>query len=108
MASSSSAAPTQSGRTKRANYWPKLLKAIGHSAHAVPHGFRSAMKDWSHELRDYPTEVVELALGHRIKSSVERAYRRGDLFDRRKILMADWENYCNGSDTDGEVIKLRA
>jgi hypothetical protein len=53
--------------------------------------------------------VVEQALGHRIKSSVERAYRRGDLFDRRKILMADWEDFCAGSNVVGDgVIKLRA
>ena len=59
-----------------------------------------------HETRDYPTEVIEQALGHRIKSSVERAYRRGDLFDRRRILMADWENYCGGIETD-KVMHLR-
>ena len=74
----------------------KLLKAIGHDDHAVAHGFRSTLKDWVHETRDYPAEVIEQALGHRIKSSVERAYRRGDLFDRRKLLMLDWEGYCNG------------
>jgi integrase len=87
---------------------PKLLKAIGHDQHAVAHGFRSALKDWCHETRDYPTEVVELALGHTIKSSVEKAYRRGELFNRRKVLMLDWESYCNGAETVGEVIQLRA
>jgi integrase len=86
---------------------PKLLKAIGHDEHAVAHGFRSALKDWAHEVRDYPAEVIEQTLGHRIKSSVERAYRRGDLFDRRKVLMADWENYCHGRDDGGTVVRLR-
>jgi integrase len=85
----------------------KLLTSLG-LTHAVPHGFRSAFKDWCHETRDYPSEVVEQALGHRIKSDVERAYRRGDLFDRRKILMVDWESHCNGGQTSGEIIKLRA
>jgi integrase len=87
---------------------PKLLKAIKHDEHAVAHGFRSGLKDWVHESRDYPSEVVEQALGHRIKSSVERAYRRGTLFDRRKVLMLDWESYCSGCEGGGEVIQLRA
>ena len=39
---------------------------------------------------------VEQALGHRIKSSVERSYRRGDLFQRRRALMTAWDSYCNG------------
>ena len=67
---------------------PQLLKAIGHDGHAVAHGFRSTLKDWVHETRDYPAEVIEQALGHRIKSSVERAYRRGDLFERREAADA--------------------
>jgi integrase len=86
----------------------KLLTSLG-LAHAVPHGLRSALKDWAHETRDYPTEVVEQVLGHRIKSSVEAAYRRGDLFNRRKILMADWDDFCAGNNvTGGGIIKLRA
>ena len=58
--------------------------------------------------RDYPTEVIELALGHRIKSSVERAYRRGDLLDRRKHLMADWEAFCGSGIETENVVKLQA
>jgi integrase len=87
---------------------PRLLKAIGHNEHAVAHGFRSVLKDWCHECCDFPSEVVEQVLGHRIKSSVERAYRRGDLFERRKRVMLDWECYCAGEKTTSEVIQLRA
>ena len=92
------------GRNEVGKLLPQLLKAIGHDGHAVAHGFRSTLKDWVHETREYPAEVVEQALGHRIKSSVKRAYRRGDLFEKRGELMLDWERYCNG----GEVIQLRA
>ena len=84
-----------------------MLAQIGHDAHAVPHGFRSCLKDWCHETRDYPHEVIEQALGHRIKSSVERDYRRGDLFERRRLLMADWENYCSGVEAS-KVVQLLA
>jgi integrase len=95
------------GKNEAAKLLSKLLAQIGHDAHAVPHGFRSCLKDWCHETRDYSAEVIEQALGHRIKSSVERAYRRGDLFDRRRHLMTDWENYCNGGEVSREVIQLQ-
>ena len=83
-----------------------MLKAIGHEAPAVTHGFRSCLKDWCHETTSFPHEVVEQALGHRIKSTVERSYRRGDLFERRRALMAAWDRYCNG-EVAAEVIELR-
>jgi integrase len=86
-----------------------LLKTIGHNQHAVPHGFRSALKDWAHEgEREYPFEVIEQTLGHAIKGEVERAYRRGDLFARRKVLMSDWEAFCFGGEPAGNVVALRS
>jgi integrase len=86
---------------------PQLLKSIGHEAPAVTHGFRSCLKDWCHETTSFPHEVIEQALGHRIKSVVERSYRRGDLFERRRALMAAWDRYCNGEPV-AEVIELPA
>ena len=94
------------GRNEASKLLPRLLTAIGHIDHVVAHGFRSTFKDWAHETRDYPVEMIEQALGHRIKSSVERAYRRGDLFERRKLLMLDWERYCYG-EAAANVIQLR-
>src|SRR5262249_9601876 len=91
----------------RKSVLPKVLKAIGHEAPAVTHGFRSCLKDWCHETTSFPHEVVEQALGHRIKSTVERSYRRGDLFERRRALMAAWDRYCNGAGV-AEVVKLPA
>ena len=96
------------GRNEVGKLMPLLLKAVGHDDHAVAHGFRSTLKDWAHETRDYPSEVIEQALGHRVKSSVERAYRRGDLFERRRVLMLDWEGYCNGDKASSKVTHLRA
>jgi integrase len=86
---------------------PKMLKAISHEDPAVTHGFRSCLKDWCHETTSFPHEVVEQALGHRIKSAVERSYRRGDLFERRRALMAAWDRYCTG-EVITDVIELRA
>ncbi|KPF73907.1 integrase [Blastomonas sp. AAP25] len=58
------------------------------------HGFRSGFRDWSAECTAYAHEVAEMALAHTIGNKVERAYRRGDLFEKRRRLMDDWANYC--------------
>ena len=58
------------------------------------HGFRSTFRDWAAEATSFPSEVVEMALAHTIESAVERAYRRGDLFQKRRALMETWAAYC--------------
>jgi len=58
------------------------------------HGFRSSFRDWAAEKTDFPREVAEAALAHAIESSVEAAYRRSDLFDKRRLLMEEWAKYC--------------
>jgi integrase len=60
----------------------------------VPHGFRSTFRDWAAESTAYPNHVVEMALAHTIGNKVEAAYRRGDLFEKRRRLMAEWAKYC--------------
>ena len=61
---------------------------------ATVHGFRSGFRDWAAECTGYAHEVAEMALAHTIENKVERAYRRGDLFDKRRRLMDDWAIYC--------------
>lgn len=63
---------------------------------AVPHGFRSTFRDWSAELTNYPNELCEAALAHTIADKVEAAYRRGDLFDKRRQMMSDWATFLAG------------
>ena len=58
------------------------------------HGFRSSFRDWASEITDFPSEVVEMALAHTVESKVERAYRRGDLFEKRRELMDAWAAWC--------------
>ena len=60
---------------------------------AVPHGFRSSFRDWAAEETDHPREVIEAALAHVVQNRVEAAYARSDLFERRRVLMADWARY---------------
>jgi integrase len=65
------------------------------------HGFRSTFRDWAAETTAYPREVAEAALAHAIGDKVEAAYRRGDLFEKRRGLMEDWARFALGS-SDGE------
>ena len=73
-----------------------LLRRIGHGD-LTAHGFRSTFRDWAAECTDFPSEVVEMALAHSIESKVEAAYRRGDLFEKRRKLMDAWAAYCYAS-----------
>ena len=59
----------------------------------VPHGFRSSFRDWCEEQSSYPHGVIERALAHTIRNAVERAYNRGDLFDKRRTLMESWGQF---------------
>jgi integrase len=97
----------QTGKQLATNTLTRLLRRMGVTA--VPHGFRSTFRDWAAETTAYPNYVVEMALAHAIKSGVEEAYRRGDLFEKRRRLMDDWARYCNGANVrSGEVVTLRA
>ena len=83
--------PSPTGRTQRHHYMARLLREL--EIDAVPHGFRSSFRDWAAECTDAPREVCELALAHVNSDRVEAAYRRSDLFDRRRVLMNDWAAY---------------
>ena len=62
---------------------------------AVPHGFRSSFRDWVAEETDHPREVAEAALARKVRNPIEAAYRRTDLFERRRRLMDDWADYLD-------------
>ena len=74
-----------------------------HRIAAVPHGFRSSFRDWAAEETDHPREVVEAALAHMVQNKVEAAYRRTDLFERRRRLMDDWAAYLAGQSAGTET-----
>jgi integrase len=54
------------------------------------HGFRSTFRDWAGETTSFTREVIEHALAHKLKDQAEAAYQRGDLLQKRKLLMEDW------------------
>ncbi|MEL7284958.1 MAG: integrase arm-type DNA-binding domain-containing protein [Pseudomonadota bacterium] len=73
---------------------------------AVPHGLRSTFRDWVAERTTYPGDMAEVALAHKISNSVEASYRRGDMIEKRRRLMADWAAFITGQASDNNVLKL--
>lgn len=71
------------------------------------HGFRSSFRDWAAERTNYPREVAEMALAHTVSDKVEAAYRRGDMFDRRRKLMEAWAKFCTSGPEKGQVVAMR-
>lgn len=87
-----------------------LLRRMGRSD-LTAHGFRSTFRDWAAERTNYPSEVAEMALAHSVSNKVEAAYRRGDLFEKRRRLMEVWATFCATAprpDASTKVAVLRA
>jgi integrase len=82
-----------------------LLQRMGRDDVTV-HGFRSTFRDWAAERTNFPREVAEAALAHVVDDKVEAAYRRTDLFDKRRRLMDAWAKFCATVKAAGEVVTL--
>ncbi len=74
-----------------------VLRRMGRTD-ITTHGFRSAFKDWASERTDFQSEVSEMALAHTVGDKVEAAYRRGDLFEKRRALAEAWARFCTGAE----------
>ena len=83
----------------------RMMRGMG-IKDATVHGFRSAFRDWAAERTNFPNEVCEAALAHAVSNKVEAAYRRGDLFDKRRKLMDAWAAYCVAPKA-GKVVAFR-
>lgn len=81
-----------------------VLKRLG--VPATVHGFRSTFRDWAEEATTYPHEVKEAALAHTVKNKVERAYRRSDLFEKRRAMMETWAAFATRP--GGNVVRIGA
>lgn len=60
---------------------------------AVPHGLRSTFRDWVAERTHFPGDMAEVALAHKVGNAVEASYRRGDMVEKRRAMMAAWANH---------------
>ena len=87
--------PSPTGVTQTHRPMGDLMRAL--HIDAVPHGFRSSFRDWAAECTETPREVCELALAHVNSDRVEAAYRRSDLFERRRKLMQQWADYLSAT-----------
>ena len=88
----------------------ELLKELDYDPdRATVHGFRSTFKDWASERTNFSNEVSEATLWHAVADKVEAAYRRGELFEKRRKLMDVWASYCASRPaSDAAVVGIRA
>jgi integrase len=68
----------------------------------VPHGFRSTFRDWASEFTGYSREAIEMSLAHAIADKTEAAYRRGELLEKRRRLLNEWEKFCDTPITEAD------
>lgn len=73
---------------------------------ARPHGFRSSLRDWIAETTDTPHDIAETVLGHTVGGSVERAYRRTDFLEQRRVLTERWSKHVTGE--TGKILNMVA
>jgi integrase len=83
-----------------------LMRRMG--VEATPHGFRTSFRTWASDVAHTPFEVAEAALSHRVGSAVSRAYARSDMLERRRPVMAAWQDYAGGKDAANVVPLKRA
>ncbi len=83
-----------------------LLRRMGRED-LTAHGFRSTFRDWAAERTNFQTDVAEVALGHVVGDKVEAAYRRGDLFEKRRRLMEAWGEFATKAQDTGVILPLR-
>jgi integrase len=84
----------------------EMMRAV--QADGVPHGLRASFRTWASEQTSFAHEVVEQALAHVVSNAVVRAYKRTDLFDRRRQLMQQWATWCSRPVPTGATVTALA
>jgi integrase len=82
-----------------------LQQEMGKSRLTV-HGFRSTFRDWAAECTNFPREIAEAALAHVLRDKTEAAYQRGDMLERRRMLMEAWAKFCTSGAATGKVLPI--
>lgn len=94
--------PSMRGKTLSDATLSKLVRELGFDA--TVHGFRTSFRTWAQEQTNFPREVAEMALAHKVGNAVEAAYARSDLFEKRRKMMESWAGYLQVR--RGEVVRL--
>ena len=95
---------TKQGRSLSRGTTERVLRRLNFAV--TSHGFRSTFRDWCAEQTIYPREAAELALAHAVGDSVERAYQRSDLLEKRRNLMAAWAAFCAQGPRSAKVVPI--
>jgi integrase len=93
------------GKGLRPSDMLELVRKI--DADTTVHGFRSSFRDWAGNQTNYPREIAEAALAHRVGDATEAAYRRSDALEKRRKLMQAWASYCERPTPSGQVTPMR-
>jgi integrase len=83
-----------------------VLRRMGRKGAMTTHGCRASFRTWAQEQTNFPWEVAEMALGHKVGTKVERAYARGDALKKRYAIMQQWANFLAGPSKSGKVVKF--
>jgi integrase len=92
------------GRPLSGMAFEMLLRRL--KVNVTAHGFRSTFRDWAGELSVFPRELAEAALAHNVGDATERAYRRGDALEKRRMLMESWATFSTSKVTNRKVVQL--
>jgi integrase len=84
-----------------------VLNRMGHAGAVTTHGCRASFRTWCQEATNFPWELAEMSLGHKVATPVERAYARGDAFKKRVAIMEAWAQFCAKPQQPGKVVRLR-
>ena len=98
----------QMNKTNAKEGRPRWLDPRLGNKEIVPHGFRSTFRDWAYEQTNFPRDLAEAALAHKVGDETELAYRRGDALDKRRKLMEVWSRYCSAPLRTATVTPLNA
>jgi integrase len=84
-----------------------VLDRMGRKGAMTTHGCRSSFRTWAQERTNFPWELAEMSLGHKVGNKVERAYARGDAFKKRIAIMQAWSNFCDRPVQGGKVVAIQ-
>jgi integrase len=89
------------------NTFFKLLDAMGQND-ITTHGFRSSFRTWAANMTNFPSDICEVALSHAVGGKTQAAYQRGDLLEKRRVMMKAWAKYCATPRRDATVTDIGA
>jgi integrase len=97
-----------SGDALSENAMLSVINRMGRKGAMTTHGCRSSFRDWALEQTNFPWELAEISLGHKVGTKTERAYARGSAFAKRVAIMQSWANFIAKPKAAGKVIALRS